>query len=199
VNADLVDQIDALTAPVCGWCQQTLNPDGPSPYFCCEEHQHSWRFRRSAGWATVGVIADCQAAADALTWAAAMLDDAAAVNLPMVTTDWRPPENPIAVRLDYDDGCWGLGGFGTAVRLSEPRWYLTDSDGSESQVPEEIVAEAMPITVTRAAEGTREEQLQEQLRQVTAQFALAAARVRSRYALAAQNAWPQRRVVAVSP
>lgn len=36
---DIIAAIDAATAPVCGWCQQSLDPDGPSAYYCNETHQ----------------------------------------------------------------------------------------------------------------------------------------------------------------
>lgn len=39
---DILDLIDQATAPVCGWCQAELRPDGPSEFFCDAEHQFEW-------------------------------------------------------------------------------------------------------------------------------------------------------------
>jgi hypothetical protein len=39
---DILDRIDDLTGLVCGWCQQALSSDGPSRYFCDEQHQERW-------------------------------------------------------------------------------------------------------------------------------------------------------------
>lgn len=38
-----LDRIDAVTADACGWCGTTLDPDGPSPDFCCQPHQARWQ------------------------------------------------------------------------------------------------------------------------------------------------------------
>lgn len=50
--------IDAATSPVCGWCQRTLPPNGPSADFCGELHQSYWHtHHRDVGplWSPIGV------------------------------------------------------------------------------------------------------------------------------------------------
>lgn len=39
---DILDAIDAVTAPACGWCCAPLRPNGPSGDFCDEWHQWQW-------------------------------------------------------------------------------------------------------------------------------------------------------------
>lgn len=40
---DILDLIDEVTAPVCGWCQTPLRVDGASSYFCAERCQFEWQ------------------------------------------------------------------------------------------------------------------------------------------------------------
>ena len=43
MTADIIAAIDEITAPQCGWCNKPLRADGPSDYFCNEQHQMAWR------------------------------------------------------------------------------------------------------------------------------------------------------------
>lgn len=40
---DIIDQIDDVTATVCGWCSAKLTPDSHSGDFCSETHQANWQ------------------------------------------------------------------------------------------------------------------------------------------------------------
>lgn len=49
---DILDLIDEVTAPICGWCQLALSADGPSEHFCDDVCQFEWQQLR--GVALVG-------------------------------------------------------------------------------------------------------------------------------------------------
>jgi hypothetical protein len=49
---DILDLIDAVTATVCGWCQQPLPTGGVSEFWCDDECQYEWE--RLRGEALVG-------------------------------------------------------------------------------------------------------------------------------------------------
>lgn len=62
---DILDRIDAMTAPVCGWCQTPLDPDGPSLDFCdldphkpheaqCQTLWHAHRSEKLTGYREAG-------------------------------------------------------------------------------------------------------------------------------------------------
>jgi hypothetical protein len=42
---DIIDRIDEITAPTCGWCQTPLRPDGAALDFCGELCQGQWTLR----------------------------------------------------------------------------------------------------------------------------------------------------------
>lgn len=44
---DILDLIDEVTTPVCGWCQRQLPADGVSAYFCDDDCQHDWQQLRA--------------------------------------------------------------------------------------------------------------------------------------------------------
>jgi hypothetical protein len=48
---DIIDRIDDVTSPVCGWCSTTLTESSVSADFCSEDHQENWNWDR-AGLAT---------------------------------------------------------------------------------------------------------------------------------------------------
>ncbi|MFD8496301.1 hypothetical protein [Amycolatopsis sp. NPDC059657] len=43
---ELLDRIDALTDPKCGWCREALAADSASVDFCSQDHQQLWMAQR---------------------------------------------------------------------------------------------------------------------------------------------------------
>jgi hypothetical protein len=92
---DILDTIDAVTAPVCGWCSKTLCPDGPHQDFCGDVCQVNWA-RGAAGVppASDGVVGILGMMPDTPIQSEAFADLAAAMRsiafaVGRVVAEWR--------------------------------------------------------------------------------------------------------------
>lgn len=168
--ADIIATIDEVTAPQCGWCNKPLRADGPSDYFCNEQHQTAWRD---------GTIAPQP---EWITSEPLRLQGGSVFARPSEETlTWRPPDEVVEVRMDrpvYDElwrGCELV-----PIAVGHTRWFLRGADGHEVQVPQEVVDEATPLEFTRPVGLSEQAGVQECLRQLAQQFAEAADRIRAR-------------------
>jgi hypothetical protein len=168
VTADIIAAIDEVTAPQCGWCNKPLRADGPSDYFCNEQHQMAWRDGT---------------AAPRPSWIGRALGEPVRVDVQAFdvrTLTWQPPADVVEVRVERPafDELWR--GFELLpVAVGYDRWFLRGADGHEVEVPGEVVANAMPLQLTRRDGLSEQEQIQESLRQCARQFAEAADRIRA--------------------
>lgn len=89
---DIIDLIDQVTAPTCGWCQTPLRPDGPSRDFCGEVCQAQWTLRCASRDADV----DADEAAFALATGGLIPSPA----------EFRPQRASHVPSIAYDDHPW---------------------------------------------------------------------------------------------